>query len=467
MSNQLTAVFMLLAISLSVLGGCKEKSYEKKSNDNVYIVRSLNESNFETVIANLEDKGKLTTKETFYLASAYAIKGGADIYSLYPIMEVLLFHRKAIDWDSLKNQKNPYVRFLRESKRIESSSEEKYAAWVKFKQDYLKFSNMSEDEIRKPDCKNIVKSSDSLLTQYCNTYLARHEHMTDQFFKNLHFNNSDNDLTWSIQEAYYESVEPIYDFSSKEVNVVELLIQLEKDLEDNLKLKVDFLSFKDFPKSTYESQSERVARAYEIMNELEIIHETIGRYGEKTYELNQKKATFFSGGIPSGTKDSVKALNFIWSLYESIPLIQRLPKISLEQQDDITRALELLGKITDDGKYRMKSFQMMTLLMGFSFTSILADSTKLERVSQPMDFPCHMDQEKLVQYHPILHDRALFLAEIAEDSGKLQDDEEKLLKQMKSQSSNFSRIMSESAKAELFERVTGNKALNCGPTSYL
>lgn len=77
-------LYRLLTCALFiVIYGCENTEYRKEENTNINVVSKLNQGESETVIQKLSTKNGLTTREKYYLASAYSQKGGVDVFSLY------------------------------------------------------------------------------------------------------------------------------------------------------------------------------------------------------------------------------------------------------------------------------------------------------------------------------------------------------------------------------------------------
>lgn len=72
----------------------------------------ITQGEYQKVIDQLEGKPNLSARERNYLAAAYSQAGGIDVFSLYSVLEIQLFHKNVLQWDSIAQEKHPYRRFL-------------------------------------------------------------------------------------------------------------------------------------------------------------------------------------------------------------------------------------------------------------------------------------------------------------------------------------------------------------------
>lgn len=476
-------VFMMLGLVLTA-SSCKEKQYSKDNNPNMKTVENLNKGDYLEVIDRLGSKKSLSSRDKFYLASAYALKGGADIYSIYPMMEVVLFHKKAIDWDELKNDKNPYAKFVRQTERKKSSEEEKIVAWEKYLKDYNKYGD--ESELRKEViCEDYILEEPfvQLLVDYCKNRKSAYEFISDDLLQKRSEDSSD--IFFSIYSSVdtWELSTTINEFGKSPKLSFETLDFLNNELEDSYyELKANNPEF-PFNKFSYKrltleesfdhvainsqlTPSETSVLLNDVREKLSKMESNLFDYYSEHQSIRLKRKLFFEGRLPVNQKQSIEMMNLLWNIYETIPIIQRLPKISLAQQDEITSSLVILKTLLKDPEYKIKSAKMITMLTMFSLMSILADTTDLERVSQPYDFPCHMDERKMIEYKPVIYDRIDFIASIIEEEN-LSESEKATFEGTQAYLDMTNRYMSKEEEASFIENHLANKVMNCDPESYL
>lgn len=422
MFKKLTMI-MFFSLVLFVGTSCEEKSFSSKNNMKAQILKDLNKSEFNTVINKLESKSALSIDENYLLASAYAMKGGMSVYSLYPLLEMELFHKRALDWGDLDSQKNPYEKFLIKENVRRASHEEKLEAWESYLSDYKSVKQLTSLEY---EClpNNHV--------EYCTELKMKLDVIRENIIGNKYEYTDDSDYALNDEARKLDEVEG---FMDKQYN----LVYSDQDTGDN-----------------WEEQNEKI-----------IALDRLGRFYKDIVVLDYKRDLFFAGEEDKGSADSAKMMNFLWSVYESIPIIQRLPKINNLQQDALTTTLEILKENLKKEQNHEKSLKMIVMTLVFSMSSAFADSFELESVNNPFEMGCHMKEDKYISYYPLLRKRVEFLTTLGEEG--LLDDEvsQETVAPVKAYLQSTSDVISVQEKSEILLSQKKFKINNCDPQIYL
>lgn len=343
-----------LTLSLTLFA-CNSKEYKEDQNSNVEIIKALNTGDNDKVINFLENKDK-DLDDAFYLASAYASKGGLDIYSMYPILEVKLFHEKAINWSSKSETDNKYVKIIKKREsQTNQSKEDKEAVWMD-----------SEEKLKKRF--DIHKDLD------CSVYRAY-----NVFCENLNY-----EINLYIEDRVKENKVPEYlDLS---------IVNTKAD---------EVLGFNFF--KTYNSDV-----SAEDQNLLYSIFYDVQSYNEKKLEYENAKINFISppklGELTSADAPLVM-MNLLWTTYEAIPILQSLPKVDLDQQEHISKAIKELVKLAKTSEYKKKASTFLYSLSLFSLISIYSDSFDFDKVNSPQDLYCQFKPERLIKNYGVVRER--------------------------------------------------------------
>lgn len=113
------------------------------------MVQDLNQSRPDEVISKLSVKKELSPRERYYLASAQSQRGGVDVFSLYNILEIQLFHKNALEWKDLSKEKNPYLKFIKSQENVDSEKRRKKREerWEKYEPRIIAHQNLKTTKI--------------------------------------------------------------------------------------------------------------------------------------------------------------------------------------------------------------------------------------------------------------------------------------------------------------------------------
>tara|TARA_Y100000780_G_scaffold232594_1_gene268425 strand:+ start:95957 stop:97216 length:1260 start_codon:yes stop_codon:yes gene_type:complete len=416
-------VFKTLTFALfisTLITGCKEQSFSSKDSESSIILKKLNKSDYTSVISTLENKkesGNLSIEDRYLMASAFAIKGGMDVYSLFPLMEVELFHKRAIDWSELEEQRNPYGKFLINKTTSSASVEERKEAWQKYIEASLSAGVIEALEF---DCTEYENE------ELCEDTRDRYEQLREDI---------------KAENYYYSELDP-YQLNKVKVKVDEV-VAFTQHLSDS----------NDDDDFVYSEQI--------IFNDLE-------DHYRQMVTLDYKKDLFISGELKDEKSEIHQQLmKFLWSVYESIPLIQRLPKIDDNGQSTLNTVLEILKDNMSEDPTHEKSSKMIVMTLFFSVSSIFADSFDLQAVDSPISLGCNIKEKTLLGHLKILRDRVKYVRELGEmgllDEHVSQDNFESIRNYLDTSEDSIS----ETDKEKLFRSIRDYKIKNCGPSIFL
>lgn len=431
------------------LVACKNETLEADK-DKTTIVKELNTGRHENVISILENKEQLTQRERFYLASAYAIESGIDIYSIYPLMEIELFHKEALDWDQLKDQKNPYKKFLKEAPKSTSSDEKKQEAWLDYLSDYNRI-----HKVRKSfDCQRFT----SLFIQYCEQRLAIFEQKVIQRI----FAPEDDQIDIARTMSYIDYENEVYDLIyNQQVSQWGFTLDEFNEATNSQYLTNENDYEPDIPYTNYFG-FESVQTFYNMFNSIETeledhVFHVLKLYYSKIRILDENT---------SSNNTSIEMMNYLWNLYESIPIIQRLPVLSFKEQDSVTKTLDFLLESIKINNQDEKSIKLMIMSFTLSMSSMFADSFNLEAVTNPMEIGCHLKPEVAQTYLYLIDERIDFLDRLTEIYNTEDENVQAMVNDFRANIENFKTVKSFNAQ-QFQESTTVNKLKNCDPTIYL
>ena len=413
---------------------CKETSYDSDDIQSTSVIKNLNKQNVDEVIAELEGKPNISSEETYYLASAYAIKGGMDIYAIYPIMEIELFHKRALDWDELDETKNPYKKFLREKKEKEVSAEEKKEAWDRYQAQFI-----NQKKIQELDCFKYKEYSDFCFEQK-EGFVQLYKRLENQEFLIVEDGEYLNpyDKERYAQEVYQYTINKYNNYGNYETDY---------DSEFYIEDESGSQYHPSYPKQ-------------HIISELE-------SYYLKKIELMRQKQIFMLGKDDNEQNSSIKMMNFFWGIYESIPVIQRLPIITHAEQKTLGKTLEILFDNLKQDIHHTKSAKMIVMILTFSLSSVFADSFELSAITSPMDMGCYLNAEKFLSYHGVLRDRLKFVTKMEEVLGPLANETSQSVSSIKAYLENTSEVLSTEEKDNFYAAREQFEVENCGPNIFL
>ncbi len=353
LSNVLTVVLFVTFVSCN-------KEYKKSENSNVETVEALNQGSYQSVIDQFSSKKNLSPRERYYLASAYSQSGGVDAYSLYSVMEIQLFHKKALEWSDLSKEKNPYLKFMKNQEGIdyEKRNSKRAARWEKYLPQ-IKLKNGIQD---KPTFEKIKETYSNLTAQEYEAADAYYNKMADKITaENLSIDDFD--------DAWYKAV-----FDDPNIEMLRNVAGSELQMY------------------------------YGQMVYLGIM---------KTRFLNPDQNQPLTGNI----QWEMLYMNILWNTYEAIPIMKKLPKLSNPQQEQLTLALEEYLLLIKTPKFKEVSLKSILILSGVSLLSIYSQSFDLEEVDSIQDLYCSFDPNMVLDNYGLIRKRILFLEEAYKSSG--------------------------------------------------
>lgn len=354
--------FLTIALIL-IIAGCEKKQFRKNDNSNVETVEELNQGDYQSVIDRTGDKKDLSGRERYYLASAYAMSGGVDVYSLYAVMEIQLFHKRALDWSNLSKEKNPYLKFMKNQEGIDYEKRqakrlarwEKYLPKIKEKMGYREVPSY-EDMIANEDC-------------YCAN---------------------------ATREEYAAAIKKLEE-KSEEVNKLEAY---PDDIDDAWNDAVF-----DENGMIYDS----------VLGHLQYF------YFYKVYLQSRKHAYLVpkQGGedVFGNVPWEMVYMNILWNTYEAIPLMKKLPTLSLDQQGQVTKSLEEYAKLLKKKEFKEVSIKNLMILTSVSLLSLYKESFDLDEVDSIQDLYCSFDPMVMMDNYSLIRSRLVFLTKAYKDSG--------------------------------------------------
>lgn len=351
MSNFLTIVMIFAFWSCN-------KQYKQSENKNVAIVDELNNGNPDFVIQTLEPKGdERTFRETHYLASAYAQRGGVDVFSLYSILEIQLFHKKSLDWSDLSKDKNPYLKFMKTQDDVDFEARKKKRA-EKWDKNLPKLKKRFKFVYDKPD-----KEMATLKKDGCKDIEKRYDKI-DAYLK------AEFDIIVVSKATVQEKWDKLYS------------LEIPEKWDNSCDLSI----FNPL-RAHYQSEIE--------------IHELKENYmNPRSKEEGLSKVDW-----------EMMYMNILWNTYESIPIIKKLPSLNFEQQDFITKSLNENAKLINTKEFKQSTLKELAVLSTVSILSIYKQSFDLDDVTSIQDLFCSFEPQILVDSYDLVRQRIIFIAD--------------------------------------------------------
>ena len=371
MSKVLTAVIMV-----TVLAGCQQKKYEKSSASEV--VDQLNARNYDAVIASI-DPNTTDPQQKFYLASAYAGRGMLDVFVLFPLLEMYLFNRPAMEWDDLSEVKDPYRRFLRRLNRrgagerqSRQEMEDEYVQRLSIRYGML-------DEY--PECADV---SDEIL----NTLRASESTNIDIW---------EHSLRSGHNIGYPQSFYSYEDWHRTEDGGWRNLTQAE-----NACIAVYW---------------ERLYKRFEYFRALDSAG--IGRIIQQQEQATPEGET--SPVELSAGRTQNLVMEGLWHTYEAIPFMERLPLVPVAAHDDLTRAINIMMEVREHPAHRERAEQSVVAWSLVSILSIYRTGFDLSRTDTMKEMFCGFSLPAVIDFYPVIRTRfrtLLRLYEVSEQSSR-------------------------------------------------
>ncbi len=383
----------------------KEKSQNTQLNEEHQILQALNKGDYEGALSIIKrlPQEKRKTKETLYWKTqALSLRAGIDIYSLFPIMKMKLFDVAMDEWSSI----NKYSK--RQQGRLSST----------ILGDGGGMSSVEELNKTKEEVKNIPLEDIEYETSFELIY---------QIENHLNQVSSKNENTFSCQWSY-------------------------------------LLKSKIFPKGqSYRS----LYFAYNISGGCDSL--ILEEYLEGIYfpPLVKKYALLLIGEqIKSilSRKDKGKFLKGIFALFESVPILQKMPSLDYQKTGDIYEALKILKSIKEmtskDERIGMNARKQMGLISGFLIAGSLKNAIDFDQVNSPLDIVCQANPRLLAKHYPYLRNGVLYLAESVEDSD-LSKKQIKDIKFLKKKLGEAPEKLNEKKKQRLIQKIQDFINTNC------
>lgn len=413
--------FLTLIIFSTILLGltsCESTEYKASANQKSEVITDLNTGDADKVINKLKNKNK-DDDEIFYLASAYASKGGIDIYSMYPMLELRLFHESAINWGDINTNDNKYFKILSKRPDLDKKTpEDREQIWAE-SEHLLK---------RKFDIQDPID---------CDKYgglLERCQEMAELV---------DNRIAEAVEARTIDDFR--YEF-------------LYEDY-DNL--------YEDIVGEQY--SQEKYDQYILVMNQMNRMNNDFSFFIERQVEYEYEKDRFINGseeGDVSGSDATLMMMNALWMTYEAIPLLKSLPEISLGDQDYVTLAIEELEKIRKKPKYKVKAHTFIYSLSLFSLLSIYSTSFDFDKVESPADLSCQFKPEALVENYSLLRKRFETILTHAEEA-QIDEELKKELIQKRAEFDELPEDLTRDQKDEFIKRTRSDQREDCSVESLL
>lgn len=357
-------LYKLLTIVM-ILGfiGCEGKKYEKSENSSISIIDELNNNKADEVIQNLSTRNRITPRERYYLASAFSQKGGVDVFSLYSILEMQLFRKNVLEWSDLSKEKNPYLKFVKAQKGIdvEALLESRKAKWEKFLPKIREKYGFGTEKPLREDWMSVTEEE-------FNQIDAQYEEIKKKVM--------------ALSGSFDEKMESWYDMQ-------------ESLMEEN-------------PKAAY-------------------LWDLSGHYYDQIRLENMKENFLYpekKSSVFGNVQWEMVYMNVLWNTYEAIPLMKEMPNLSLEQQEQVSLALNEYSQLLKDPEFNELAIKNIVVLAGISMLSIYKSSLELENISSIKDLLCSFEPQGLTENYKLLRERILFLAEVISESETLPEVDE-------------------------------------------
>lgn len=367
---------IVLAVILFLSFPSCTKQYHKAENENIRTVERLNEGNYASVISELgPEANTLGSDKRYYLAAAYSQEGNVDLHSLYHVMEIQLFHKKALEWSDISKDKNPYLKFLKGQSGVDLDKRT-----TKLQKNWDKYESRLKIKMGFHEKKSLKEIN------------SRGLNASQQIYDKV-----DSDLAKKTQEI--------------------ILLDLEKmDIPPE-----EFFGSNDLPgKRRFLLRKFINEYGERWSTERSVGHELAWHYAS-VMDLEEAKHNFLYPKKKSDQFNSVKweivYMNILWNTYEAIPIMRRLPTLTFNQQDSVTKALDLYFSLLDNPEYKEVAFKNIIVLSSVSLLSIYKDSFDLESVTSVQDLLCWFDPVGLLDNYSLIHKRLFFLQDSIEKSG--------------------------------------------------
>ena len=351
--------------------GCNTDQENEQQSTNFQIINALNQQDADRALALIENQ--LTTDPNnaelqYWKAQAYAIKGGIDVYSLFPIIKMKLFDVAMTEWSSMSE----YSKKSKQEINLTLLGEQE----IESKEDL----NQLEQDIKNMPTEDItfeikVITEDAKYGKYQSVYEGSgnyYDYQKQEFINHdgPYFQTNcyaDLEISSNIlyfNEKLYEQAYAVYTAPNPDTS--------------------------DFCQEALGKEVERMLGDFELNPTLlksKIRQKALWIISDKKAHLEKRQY-------------GNRMINGIYALYDSMPIIQNVPDITANRTNAVNQSLELLTKLKNETQYHARLGrnvrQQMGLLGGYLILGGIKDSFKLENIKEPADFICNMKSQNIV-----------------------------------------------------------------------
>src|SRR3989339_664887 len=353
-------ILMFFFLMIFSCGAKSEKTKIEKRDDSA-IIRALNANNYEHALLLIEKELALDPKnlELSYLkVQALSEKASIDIYSLFPIVKMKLFDVAMTEWSDInkytKKSQDDLQEAITEGGTV-SSIDELDANEEKIKSTPLEtitYTTAIEIQIGEDKYEKTTESYDV----YGNSNAV-----TSTYFQKMCWATIiiESPLFFGM-DRYFEYVGGQVDNSSSQAdNCKEILgPQLEAFPENEQNLK------------------------------REIKRAALQMIDHRRIQLDKKK-------------NGEQIIKLAYALFESIPIIKKVPDLEDKNAEIVYTALELLENIRQktrrEERLGKNGRQQIGLLAGYLILGSIKESLFLEEINAPTDLLCQIRAEKVIK----------------------------------------------------------------------
>ncbi len=401
------SLIALILLSLLISCGKKEESTPTQ-NIQSEIINALNHDDYKRALTLIERAAIDLPNDPqleYYKAQAYSIKAGIDIYSLFPLMKMKLFSVAITEWDNV----NKYSERNNQSVNSTISGTRELSS-----KDDL---NKRKEEILKIPLDKV-------------TFEVTMEH------KGLYYNymyDNDGNQTDVVSSSCYGSLKITSDLFPKKKSITQHIyfeIQADEKCDDFYPKEIE----------ARERNAHRIVRA--------------------------EAARFIDSRIKN-IKDQQAAQKYIkagFALFESVPILRKLPTLVSSNADIVHTALKILDKTSSsnkiDDRLQKNVGQQMGILSSFLIIGSLKNAIDFDKVQEPHDIVCELRPEILLDYYPHVRVGMKYLIKSAEDS-KFTEKNKENIKKIQSILDSAPNELSDKQKARIIDEITEYTGDNC------
>lgn len=193
-------------------------------------------------------------------------------------------------------------------------------------------------------------------------------------------------------------------------------IEWEKEYKAVMEMRPD-------AQSRYNAWSKVTDKAFRSGEANEVTFAYYDYYSQLVEEETAKQNYIYPEGKTYGGFNNVQwemvYMNVLWNTYEAIPILKKLPQLTSQNQDEITKSLEEYRKLVKDEKFKEVSLKNTLVLSAVSLLSIYKESFDFDDVVNMQDLLCNFDPKVLTDNYELIRKRLIFMAEVMKDADKL------------------------------------------------